>query len=232
MKTKFLRSLLCVVLAMGMIFSIGCGGKEEDGKQSQNEIQLAKELESAKSAYDELSLAFTYSKDMASAVHSIWNYSIYYASDDKSDMVASGSRVGWGDFLVKRVILRTSGMPSESILKEALKNVTGQTDGAFWANALENISYAVAVAKEYNRLSDGLRLTTACIEKSKTFIGDLTDANKEATHRDDLASLYSSINSFYQLIENPSGNFSSYGASITNCKNNINNLINTLDLYF
>lgn len=44
MKTKFLRSLLCVVLAMGMIFSIGCQNENSQHENSQQPSEPKYEL--------------------------------------------------------------------------------------------------------------------------------------------------------------------------------------------
>ena len=207
------------------------GGGGNTGNQEQE--LLDQEIADAKEAFSAPTLVFTYCNEMSSAVYSAWHYAIYYADSDKDDMISSGSRDGWDEYLVTAFWYHTNGMGNASIIRQAMENVMGSlgSDGAIWATALSNVSYSVAVAKEYNKLSGGLTDAKNYLDEARDMVGQLSEDNKQSTRKDDLADFYSTLSSYYNIIESPSGNYNSYGSSISSYKTDISNKISKLELY-
>lgn len=238
---KLLNLVTITVLLVVMTFTAAAcndtgngnsnGGGDNTGNQEQ--ALLTQEIADAKEAFSALSLVSTYCDEMSAAIYSAWHYAIYYADSDKDDMISSGSRDSWDEYLVTAFWYHTDGMGSTTIIRQAMENVMMNlgSDGAIWATALSNVSYSVAVAQEYNKLSGGLTAAKDYLDEAKSIINQLSENNKQSTRKDDLADLYSSLNSYYSIIESPSGSYNSYGSSVSSYKTDINNKISKLELY-
>ena len=213
----------------------GCGGSSNGDnqgvEQGVEQAQLQKEIETAEEIYLNLWTAATICNSMADSIYSAWGYAIYYASDDKDDMILSGPRTEWDEYLLNRFVFRTKGMSSQSKLRQAFEEYTGMTDGAVWATVLCNINGAVAIAKKYYKLIGDNDSATRALTASSNALKELTEKNKESTHKEKLASLYSSISTYYEEVSNPSGSYNSFGSMLSTNKANINTKINELDVY-
>lgn len=228
---RLLLFVLCLLLSTCFV---GCGG---DGAVSNDSVnndnnQQDEEMDIANEAYFQLWNLSSHCDAMAGAIYSAWGYSIYYAKDDQDDMIKSGSRDGWEEFLLNRVVFRTSGLDSKEKLEESLVAITGSTNGIFWANALNNTSYAVAVAKKYNELVGDVESAKKLLDGSKECISKLADENASLTHKGELVDLYAILNTYYELATTPSGNYLSYGSNISNYKTNVSSKMNVLSIYF
>lgn len=231
---KKILVLLMVCVLTFSLFVFGCG--EEGGGNSGNPggqtgASLEEEMEYASEALFKLYNAYTICLEATNRIYSAWGYAIYYADRDIDDMLASGSRDQWDDFLLGRFWLRTEGMSDTNKLREAIESVTGTSDGGFWQHFFDNFSYTVAFAQKYSELDSTNSEISNLLESGHDYIQKLTENNKSSTHKDDLIEMYSSILSFYDMVKNPTGNYSTYASTKNEYQNDIMSQYNTLSMY-
>ena len=235
MKKILKKTIVAILLTLAAFTAFACSSTSTSdpnvstSESTQSTTQT--EITQAKEAYSELCFASLYCEDATSAIYSAWRYSIYTAENDKTAMYSSGSRDEWDEFLLNRFYYSTEKMNNMNRLRQAIENFTASSDGAVWAIALCNPSYSVAIAKEYNKLSGVLTFAKEGLNNASSIIKELSNENKQSTHKDELADLYVAINNLYELAENPSGSYNTYGTNISNLKTDINNKIERLKLY-
>ena len=238
---KTLNKLLLGILSMVVAFAVvGCGdtGREDVGAGEQDvsaseqaQALHEKEISDAKKAYASLSLVNNYCNEMSSAIHTAWHFAIYDAEDEQNYMVKYVASDEWKSYIATSFLLRTSGMNDVVMIERSFENILGECSGVVWAGLLKSNSYSVGVANEYNKLSGALTAAKEGLEKAKGIIEKLSEDNKQSTRKDDLVDLYSTLTSYYNIIENPTGSYVSYGASISSYKTDISTLISKMEIY-
>ena len=227
---KLILSVLLVIFAFSVI---GCGNQGQQGGTTVNQEQvlLEQEITAAKEALSTLALVKTYCDEMSSAIYSAWHFAIYDADDEYSYMLKYVETDNWKDYIINSFWFKTSGMSSTSLIKQAFENILGDFAGLIWADLLSNSSYSVGVAIEYNKLNGNMAEGKKYLDEAKGIINNLTEGNKQSTHKDDLVDLYATISSYYDIVERPSGSYNSYGTTISNYKTDINNKISKIEIY-
>lgn len=230
-----------------MVLFVGCGSNVEKSSNTNNEPQTnqtvetsqatetteksgtADALEQGKAAYEDLNNVTLKVDEIMSTVYNGWSYTIY-----DYDFSSILNAVGYWDIWGKEEWATNSGIDFKKFKNVFAKLVIGgdpttKDDMTTFASCYGEPAYLIAGIIAYYQDEGVIDTIDNAMAEVKNNIKTISDIDPNASYLQGLKDYYSEMNSYYEFVKSPTGNFAGLNDTVETYRTNLKKYKNDLE---
>jgi len=218
---KIIAIIICICLIIPLV---GCSDK--------------KAFELTQEAYNNLNEVSDICADMSTDIYEVWRLSIY----EKNSIISGGCsflshELGYTELELREagaytIATETSGEDWDELSADEQTEYKSLVDRSFDVVSEHMVTFCVSLVKNAYLLNGKIERAEQLLNETKVIMKELSDKHSDYEHYTAIKNYYSTMNSFFEFLNNPTCTFDQMSTTVDDYSNSLRDFKSELSFVF